>query len=216
MSGVITTIVNAISNDVVAGLATLGLPALSDGKILLGSANVAVQGAPPRIVFEPVSSRFGAADKSVAATMATLVRPYTYDPDLLAVLQARTLATEFVKFRVHVWGISNPTPGSPQDPGADLDAVDSLKRVVLLSLARLGPSITVEDSCVWANSARPQDAALVVTGWYLNFLAEIATPVTDYPIQFAQTGATAPGVQITTAIQPGDGSASENGPVITR
>lgn len=203
-------IVSAISDDVVAGLALLGLPALTDGEILLGSAMVAQAGAPPRVVFEPVSARFGGADRS------TIASAYG-GADLLAVLQSRPLGTSFVKFRVHVWGIADPTPGSAQIPANDINATFELLQCVLRSCLRLNPGIVLFDSGLFANSQRPQDALLAVVGWYASALIEIPIPITDYPLGFANEelgpGAVV-GVDVQTKIQPGDGSSPENGPLI--
>lgn len=207
----ISSIVSAISDDIVAGLAVMGLPALSDGAVLLGSANVAQQGAPPRVVFEPISVRFGPADRAMSANTA-------YGADYLAVLTNRTLGTAVVKFRVHVWGIANPTPGSTQDPAADIDATDALLKQVLRSCLRLNAGIVAFDGGVFANSARGGDALLAVNGWYAQVQVEIPTPITDYPLYYASNDPTAGdtiGVDVQTQIQPGDGSTPELGPLIS-
>lgn len=206
----ISSIVQAISDDVVAGLALLGQPALSDGAVLLGSANVAQQGAPPRVVFEPVSIRFGPADRSMAANTQ-------YGADYLSVLTNRPLGTSLIKFRVHVWGIADPTPGSLQSPSADIDATDALLKQVLRSCLRLNAGIVAFDGGVFANSQRGGDALLAVTGWYAMVYVEIPTPITDYPLDYASANPAAGdkvGLEVQTEIQPGDGSAPELGPLI--
>lgn len=60
MAGIVA-LVTAISNDVVSRIAAAGLPPLVDGQIVLGRSKTAENSAPPRIVFTPVSFRFGAA-----------------------------------------------------------------------------------------------------------------------------------------------------------
>lgn len=211
MTTPISTIVSAISDDVVAGLSLLGLPPLTDGAILLGSAMVAQQGAPPRVVFEPLSVRFGPADRSTVASSYP-------GGDLLAVLQARPLGTALTKFRVHVWGIGDPTPGSFQSPTADIDATFELLRCVLRSCLRLNAGIVAMDGGVFANSQRGSDALLAVNGWYCTVQIEIPIPITDYPLGFANEAMPAPGgvvgVDVQTQIQPGDGSSPELGPLI--
>ena len=213
MPGAITTIVNAISADVVAGLALLGLPALGDGGITLGSAEVAANGAPPRVVLEPLTSRFGPADKAIAAavTAGTTRRPYTYPADLLAVLSARSLGTEWITFRVHVWGIGDPSPGATNTPGGDLDATHALKQQVIRSCLRIAPGVSILDGARWA-STEGRDTSVNVSGWYVAFGLEFAVPIQDYPLDFVPHG-TKP--LITTTIQPGDGSAPEAGPTIS-
>ena len=207
----ISSIVSAISDDIVAGLALMGRPALSDGAVLLGAAMVSQQGAPPRVVFEPVSVRFGPADRSMIANTA-------YGADYLSVLTNRTLGTSIIKFRVHVWGIGDPTPGSVQDPAADIDATDGLMKQVLRSCLRLSAGIVAFDGGLFASSARGGDAMLSVCGWYAQVMIEIPTPITDYPLDFASadpaTGSRV-GVDVQTQMQPGDGSASDLGPLIS-
>lgn len=212
--GLITDVVTAISNDVVAGLAVMGLPPLTDGAILLGSAMVAQTSAPPKIVFEPVSTRFGPADR---AASGALPGPSGISGDLAAALLQRTLGTAFVKFRVHCWAIADTTPGSVQSPAADIDALEALLTQVWRSCLLINPGITVLDGGLWANSARGADALLAVNGWYAMFYVEIPLPITDYPLEWANT--TGPGdppvsVDIQTEIAPGDGGAPELGPVI--
>lgn len=208
MNTYVTTLVNAISQDVVAGLALLGLPPLTDGGILLGSANVAQQGAPPRVVFEPVSMRFGDADRSVITAAGRL-----------PVLKERPLATEYLTMRVHCWGIADPTPGSAQVPADDIDATDALVRQVVRSILRISPGISIFSGGIFANSQRGGDALLAVTGWYASLSIEIATPITDYPLAMpAETNVppgTPIGAEITTYLQPADGTSPEAGPVIT-
>ena len=207
----VSALVSAISSDVVAGLALLGLPPLTDGAILLGSANVAQQGAPPRVVFEPIALRFGDADRSTISTSSLA-------PDFLAAWAMRPLATAFVKFRAHVWGIGDPTPGSVQNPIADIDATDALLRQVLRSCLRIAPGIGAYSSGIYANSSRSGDALLAVNGWYASFDVELATPITDYPLDLANASLPDPsqpvGYQLATYIQPADGSPPEAGPVI--
>lgn len=208
--GLITTVVSAISDDVVAGLSVMGLPPLTDGAILLGSAMVAQTSAPPRVVFEPVSTRFGPADRALGGAAG-------FPPDLAAALLTRTLGTAFVKFRVHCWAIANPAQGSAQIPSADIDALEALLTQVWRSCLRINPGITVLDGGLWANSARGADALLAVAGWYAMFYLELPLPITDYPLAWAGDGPGEPpvGVEIDTYIAPGDGSAPEAGPVIT-
>jgi hypothetical protein len=206
MPGIITTIVNAISDDVVAGLALTGALPLTDGAILLGSAMVAQTDAPPRVVFEPVSTRFGPADRTAIGAAS-----------LPAALLTRTLGTAFVKFRVHVWAIADVTPGVDHSPAADIDALEALLTQVWRSCVRINSGIAVLDGGLWANSARGADALLAVSGWYAMFYVEIPVPITDYSLTWANTDGPSGdpvGVEIHTAIQPGDGSAPEAGPTI--
>jgi hypothetical protein len=204
--GLITTIVNAISDDVVAGLATTGQLPLTDGAILLGSAMVAQTNAPPRVVFEPVSTRFGPADRTAVGAAS-----------LPAALLQRTLGTAFVKFRVHCWAIADVTPGANHVPAQDIDALEALLTQVWRSCLVVNPGIVVLDGGLWANSARGADALLAVSGWYAMFYLELPLPITDYALDWANTdgpGHSAVGAEIPTYIAPGDGGAPEAGPVI--
>ena len=208
MNNYITTLVGAISQDVVAGLALLGMPSLTDGAILLGSAMVAQQGAPPRVVFEPTSMRFGDADRSVISNAGRL-----------PVLLERPLATLFLTLRAHVWGIADPTVGAAQIPSADIDATDALVRQVIRSCLRIAPGIGIYSAGTFANSQRGGDALLAVNGWYATFSLEVATPITDYPLAFPSATNVPPGTpigaDIATFIQPADGTPQEAGPTIT-
>jgi len=204
--GLITDIVTAISDDVVAGLALTGQLPLTDGAILLGSAMVAQTNAPPRVVFEPVSTRFGPADRTAVGAAS-----------LPAALLTRTLGTAFVKFRVHCWAIADVTPGADHVPAQDIDALEALLTQVWRSCLRINPGITVLDGGLWANSARGADALLAVSGWYAMFYLELPLPITDYSLEWANTagpGEPPVGTTIATYIAPGDGSASEAGPII--
>jgi hypothetical protein len=212
--GLITDVVTAISDDVVAGLALTGALPLTDGAILLGSAMVAQTNAPPRVVFEPVSTRFGPADR---AGSGALPGPSGISSDLAAALLTRTLGTAFVKFRVHCWAIADVTPGANHVPAQDIDALEALLTQVWRSCLRINPGITVLDGGLWANSARGADALLAVSGWYAMFYVEIPLPITDYSLEWANTtgpGDPPVGVEVETYIAPGDGGAPEAGPVI--
>ena len=171
-------IVSAVSDDVVAGLELLSLPPLTDGAVLLGAPSVYENSAPPRVVFEPVSFRFGEADSA-------MLSPTPLGTDILARWLARPLAVQFVTFRVHVWGIADPTPGNEQVPSHDMDATDQLVRQVVRSCVRLFSGVSVFGRGSYSNSANPGDAILDVSGWGAAFDIEIATPVTDYPLERA-------------------------------
>lgn len=58
-------VVAAISADVVAKIAAAGLPALSDGQIVIGRVKDEETSAPPRIVFIPIGFRFAARSNPV-------------------------------------------------------------------------------------------------------------------------------------------------------
>ena len=80
----------------------------------------------------------------------------------------------------------------------------------------MNAGIVAMDGGMFANSQRSSDALLAVNGWYCSVQVEIPIPITDYPLGWGNElipGGVI-GADVQTAIQPGDGSAPENGPLI--
>ena len=129
--GTIATIIGAISDDVVASLAAAAYPPLTPdasgtpGAILVGTAAQFEQASPPRIIFEPLGSIFGAAEYSSASNnLHTDERKHQN--------ALRTIATDTVEFRVRCWGAG----ASPVD---DYDVTRALYMAVRASVHRLLP-----------------------------------------------------------------------------
>lgn len=100
-------IIAAISTDVVSSLATAGYPALttalgaSAGAILVGRQAQADETAPPRILFVPMQSSFGAKDiynQSPAAGLRSASHRLQ--------TQQRAILSERITFEVRCWGVA--------------------------------------------------------------------------------------------------------------
>ncbi len=133
MSGALATLIDAISDDVVAALSAAGYPPLTRdasgnaGAILVGTEALYEQSAPPRIIFEPIGSKFGAAEwSSASAERHTLERQNQ--------IALRTIAAEDVQFNVRCWGAAGT--GFPVD---DYDVTRALYHQVRASLHKLMP-----------------------------------------------------------------------------
>lgn len=98
--GYLATIINEISNDVVAALAAASYPPLTDGAIVVGTAAEFEQGDAPRIIFDPTPG-------------SKLHSPeyYSAEQDFLGERRVqnalRTIAGEDVMFAVHCWGAAD-------------------------------------------------------------------------------------------------------------
>ena len=131
--GALATVITAISDDIVAALAAGGYPPLAvdasgnAGKILVGTAALYEQAAPPRIIFEPIGSKFLTAE--YASNSATLPTTERKNQRTL-----RTIAAEDVMFRVLCWGAS-PTG----DIADDYDVTRALYHQVRASMHKLIP-----------------------------------------------------------------------------
>jgi len=139
--GALGTIIAAISEDVVAALAAANYPPLTPdasgnaGKILVGSAAIYEMTAPPRIIFEPMGSKFGTAEyASASASLSTTERR---NQNAL-----RTIAAEDIEFTVRCWGAAGT--GDPVD---DYDVTRALYHQVRASLQSLMPgAFSIESS----------------------------------------------------------------------
>lgn len=139
--GALGEIIRDISDDVVAKLAAAGYPPLcplqdgSVGRILVGTAANYEQVSPPRIIFEPMGSKFGVAEyASASATLDTLERRNQ--------AALRTIAAEDIEFNVRCWGAAGT--GDPVD---DYDVTRALYHQVRASLqSRLPGAFSIESS----------------------------------------------------------------------
>lgn len=145
--GALASIIEAISDDVVAALADAGYPPLtpgpdgSAGAILVGTAALYEQSSPPRIIFEPVGSKFKAAEYASASSELT-----TLERRNQKVL--RTIAAEDISFDVRCWGAAGT--GYPVD---DYDVTRALYHQVRASLQKLMPgAFEIEESGAFTKS----------------------------------------------------------------
>lgn len=131
--GAFSTILTALSVDVVAALATANYPPLTPdasgnaGKILVGPAKIFENSSPPRIIFEPLGSKFVAAEYySASATLETTERQRQ--------AAMRTIAGENVMFNCRCWGAAGTS-----DAVDDYDVTRGLYHQVRASLQKLFP-----------------------------------------------------------------------------
>lgn len=172
--GALATIITAISDDVVAALAAAGYPPLTPdagggaGKILIGTAALYEQAAPPRIIFEPSGSKFSTAEyASASATLATTERKNQRS--------LRTIAAEDVMYTVRCWGVS-PTG----DIADDYDVTRGLYHQVRASMEKLIPGAYMIDE----TGKYPAGSNVNRSGREFVFGVTIFTPVLDALVPF--------------------------------
>ncbi len=165
--GSLATIISAISNDVVLALAAASYPPLTPdasgnpGAILVGTAAAFEQSSPPRIIFEPVGSTFGAAEYASASTsLDTDERKHQNS--------MRTIATDNVAFNVRCWGAAGTR--SPVD---DYDVTRALYHAVRASIHKLLPGAYA----VEATGKYPPSTNVVRSGREFVFGVVFFTPV---------------------------------------
>ncbi len=180
--GTLATIISAISDDVVAALAAASYPPLCPtpsggaGAILVGTAAAFEQAAPPRIIFEPLGSVFGAAEyASASVTLDTVERLHQN--------AMRTIATETVGFAVRCWGAAST--GIPVD---DYDVTRALYHAVRGAIHRLVPGAYVVD----AAGKYPSSSNLVRSGREFVFGVQFFTPVLASLLPYDRTRQYAP------------------------
>lgn len=173
--GALATIIQAISDDVVAALAAASYPPLAPradgtaGAILVGTAANYEQAAPPRIIFEPAGSKFKTAEYgSASVTLNTTERRNQK--------ALRTIAAEDISFLVRCWGAAGT--GYPVD---DYDVTRALYHQVRASLQKLMPgAFAIEES---GNFTRGTNVAL--DGREFTFGVTFFTPILDGLLPYA-------------------------------
>ncbi len=131
--GALATIIGAVSDDVVAALAAGGYPALTRdasgnaGAILVGTAALYEASSPPRIIFEPVGFKLGAASYASASVALTSLERQNQNA-------LRTIRAKDVLFKCRCWGTA--TTGVAVD---DYDVTEALADQVIASLQKLLP-----------------------------------------------------------------------------
>ena len=164
-------LVPSVGNGTYAGGGTVSW-AFADGRALLGQQHVAEGSAPPRVVFVPTDSDWTVRD---AATS----RPTTGVPrsaEQLRQAQQRSIRTEVVTFRVHVWG-----QATPPDPDADFDVTQVLYQQVVRSAQSLADGQFDLTPGTWTDQA-PGTTQLVKLGHEFVFGLTLQTPVLDLPL----------------------------------
>lgn len=131
--GAMSNVIAAISDDVVSALALGGYPPLTPapdgtaGRILVGTAALFEASSPPRIIFEPVGSKFGAPSYfSASNSLSTTERRNQ--------ATLRTIEDEDVQYLCRCWGAS-PTG----DVADDYDVTRALYHQVRASMQKLLP-----------------------------------------------------------------------------
>jgi hypothetical protein len=189
--GALATIIEALSNDVVSALAAASYPPLAPradgtaGAILVGTAANFEQAAPPRIIFEPVGSKFKAADyASASAALDTTERRNQK--------ALRTIAAEDISFDVRCWGAAGT--GYPVD---DYDVTRALYHQVRASLQKLLPgAFAIEESGAFTKSTN-----VAVDGREFVFGVTFFTPIMGALVPYGLPNRTA--AQIATVVEHG-------------
>lgn len=184
----LSSILAAVSADLVAGLPVMGLPALTEGGIAFGPAATGDNIAPPRVVIEPVTVRFGPVEATMLSNVTTGAET-GYPADLVLAWQSRPLGTAWIGLKCTCWGVADPVVGSVQDPMSDWNATDALMRAVIRSFHQVAPGANVETNGKFTMAIG--EASLMRAGWVVTFNVEIPTPIVDYPLAYVPAGTTA-------------------------
>lgn len=187
--GALASIIDDVSADVVAALAAAGYPPLTPdasgnaGAILVGTAANYETTAPPRIIFEPVGSKFSAPDyASASVTLGTTERRNQ------SVL--RSIENEDIAFRVRCWGAAGT--GFPVD---DYDVTRALYHQVRASLQKRFPGAhSVEASGTFTDTSKVN-----IDGREFVFDVVFFTPVLDALVPYGLPNRTP--AQIATVVE---------------
>lgn len=190
--GSIQKIVQSVSDDLVAELEKCGLPALSDGKILLGSQHIAENSDAPRVIFVPDTSSFelGGAPQEGGTT--------TNRAERLRQLTEKARMQETLHFAIHVWGLNPAFDGGP-DEDADYDATRDLYHRLIVVMHRSSVGTFAITGGKWVASEPASGPQMARRGRSFVFGAQWRTPVVDLVAKLVQPGttgsvtATAPG-----------------------
>jgi hypothetical protein len=188
--GAFATIIESISDDVIAALAAAGYPPLTPdasgnpGAILVGSEALFEMTAPPRIIFEPIASSFKTAEYgSASVTLATTERRNQK--------ALRTVAAEDCQFTVRCWGAD--VTGVPVD---DYDVTRAIYHQVRASLQKLLPgAFAIEETGKWESASNVNRS-----GRQFVFGVTIFTPILDALVPYALSNRTA--AQIADVVDP--------------
>ena len=178
----IPALVSAISDTVVANLASAGYPALTDGAILLGRQHQSEQSSPPRIIFVPLGSTWGPRSPSSPSNVQA---GGGYTNDQRAIAAQRPVLSEMQRFEVRCWGAADT--GNVDD---DIAFTQALYQAVILAVhLRAVGSCDLEHGQAgqWVQ-ANIKNTQLSVSGQEFVFTLGIAVPVLDKLLLWAPTG----------------------------
>jgi hypothetical protein len=189
-------LVNYISNQVVSNLALANYPPLVDGAILIGKQYIREQSAPPRIVFVPIGSTFGADD--VYDGTGTYLTGQTLN---------RSIETDFTQFEVHCWGcaLTNDTNDSYDYDGYDMTQL--LYQEVIRTCDFLMRGNCTWSRGQWTTGTQNSPALLDRDGQEFVFILTVGTPVPEKVIPLVYAPSNVKG-GITTIMQLPDGTNS--------
>ena len=169
-----------------APVITISAPNLSGGVQAAATAVVTSNGAISKVVPTVVGSGYTTPPtvtiSDATGTGAGASPNMEHPAQTLAVLQQRSLLTDFVQFEVQCWNAA-----SPNDPDYDFDAAQLLYQQVIASTHLLAPGIYTVTNGQWLDSV-PNSTQLDLYGHVYRFMLELATPLTDAPLQFAPVG----------------------------
>ncbi len=191
----IVAIVSAISDHVVAALAAANYPALTDGAILIGSEHKFEQSAPPRIIFTPKGSSFGAKNPA-SASVVSANQPYS--AEAFRQMQQRSIGTDLFTFGVSCWGCDDPP-----DPDTDFDITQALYQQVIASTHLLCAGCYSIGNGTWTDVTN-----LVKDGTEFTFTITFATPILDLLLARAPVAVAA---SITDTLELADGTSQDGG-----
>lgn len=163
---------------------TISAPDIAGGVQATATATVTTNGAISRIVPSVVGSGYlnpPTVTIGGTGTGASAVANLGPTPQALAVIQQRSILTEWTMFEVHVWGCSSTTGTLTPNGDLDYDATQQLYQQVIASTHSLAAGVHVESQGEWLDAA---DGATVidVLGHKVRFMMEIATPLLAEPI----------------------------------
>lgn len=175
--GTLSTVITAISDEVVSQLSRGGFPALTDGKIVVGTAAEFENTAPPRIIFDP-SPGFKFLTReyySASVTRDTQERKVE--------IAQRTIAGRDVAFAVHCWGSAGTN-----DVVDDYDLTYELADRVRSACQRVMPG----NFAIEASGKFRTGTNLVRLGRWLTFDLVIQVPVLSSPLPYDRNRQYAP------------------------
>lgn len=196
-------IVDAVSADVVVGLATGGWPALQRGKILIGRQYQFEQAAPPRIIFVPTTNRFDVGKSVYDASSASSLPGM--NPNQRRQKAFTSIQTDVKTFEVRCWGIA-----PNKDPDTTYDYTEALYQQVIRSIHAVATGSYVLGRGEWTDG-KIEESQLIRYGREFVFEVELETPITRYPVPL-QYGP--PGTVIQETVILDQGGILETGAVI--
>lgn len=175
----LAAVVTAISDELVALLASGGYTPLVDGRIVVGPQHIHEHSSPPRVVVVPSASTFGPVNAISPVPSASGTRAPAQ----------RSLMSEWVELEFNVWGASSP----PDADVGDYDATRTLYHQVLRCIEhQIGPAgfggspkgIVKLSELEWA-----EGSDYIRLGRLARFTLAFSTPVLDTLEQFAPADA---------------------------